>query len=99
MNQTREGLRRGFTLVELMVVLTADDRLYLNDDPVEVTQLGTRLREQLRDHNDSVVIIRADTAVSHGRVVEVMDIAKTAGAARLAIATEPKGARPESRSP
>jgi biopolymer transport protein ExbD len=84
---------------ELMVVLTSDDRLYLNDDPVEVAQLGARLREQLRDRNEAVVIIRADTAVSHGRVVEVMDIAKTAGAARLAIATEPKGTRPEGRSP
>jgi biopolymer transport protein ExbD len=36
------------------------------------------------------VIIKADKEVLHGRVVEVMDIAKSAGAVRLAIATEPK---------
>jgi len=84
---------------EIIVVLTADDRLYLNDDPLPIAQLGTRLQEQLHDRNEPVVIIRADREVLHGRVVEVMDIAKNAGAARLAIATEPKVVRPESPSP
>jgi biopolymer transport protein ExbD len=34
------------------------------------------------------VIIQADTGVQHGKVVEVMEIAKAAGIERLAIATE-----------
>jgi len=34
------------------------------------------------------VIIQADSGVSHGRVVEVMEAAKTVGIQRLAIATE-----------
>jgi biopolymer transport protein ExbD len=84
---------------EIIIVLTADDRLYLNDDQVQVAQLGARLRERLRDRSESVVIIRADKQVIHGRVVEVMDIAKNAGAARLAIATEPKAANTERGSP
>jgi biopolymer transport protein ExbD len=53
------------------------------------------LQERLRDRRDGVVIIKADKEVLHGRVVEVMDIAKAAGAVRLAIATEPK--TPDSR--
>jgi biopolymer transport protein ExbD len=83
---------------EVVLVLTRDDRLYLNDDPVEIAQLDARLRERLQARSDTVVIIRADKEVMHGRVVEVMDIAKNAGAARLSIATEPKvsgsGSRP-----
>jgi biopolymer transport protein ExbD len=75
---------------EIVLVLTRDGRLYVNDDLVETTQLGTRLRERLSSRPDGVVIIRADKEVMHGRVVEVMDIAKGAGAVRLAIATEPK---------
>jgi biopolymer transport protein ExbD len=67
-----------------------DHRLYLNDDSVQLDELGARLQERLRDRPDSVVIIKADKEVLHGRVVEVMDIAKSAGAVRLAIATEPK---------
>jgi biopolymer transport protein ExbD len=80
-----EGLRQ-----EVVLVLTRDGRLYLNDDLVETGQLVPRLRERLRSHPDGVVVIRADKEVIHGRVVEVMDIAKGAGAARLVIATEPK---------
>src|SRR5688572_14628941 len=67
---------------EVVLVLTGDDRLYLNDDLVETAQLGARLRERLHGLPDGVVIIRADKDVRHGRVVEVMDIAKGAGAAR-----------------
>ena len=70
--------------------MTRDHRLYLNDDPVQLDELGARLQERLRDRHDGVVIIKADKEVLHGRVVEVMDIAKAAGAVRLAIATEPK---------
>ncbi len=75
---------------DVVLVLTRDDRLYLNDDPVETAQLGSLLRERLRDRQDTVVTIRADKEVLHGRVVEVMDIAKNAGAGRLSITTEPR---------
>jgi biopolymer transport protein ExbD len=75
---------------DLALILTRDHRLYLNDDAVELDELGVRLQERLRDRHDGVVIIRADKEVQHGRVVEVMDIAKSAGALRLAIATEPR---------
>ena len=80
---------------DLALVVTRDQRLYLNDDPVQIDELGARLQARLRDRHDVVVIIKADKEVLHGLVVEVMDIAKSAGAIRLAIATEPK--TPESR--
>jgi biopolymer transport protein ExbD len=84
---------------EIVVVLTRDDHLYLNDDPVQTAQLGSRLQERLRNRSESVVIIRADKEVIHGRVVEVMDIAKNAGAARLVIATEPKSPNAGGKTP
>ena len=37
---------------------------------------------------EAQVIIQADTGVNHGRVVEVMEAAKSVGISRLAIATE-----------
>jgi biopolymer transport protein ExbD len=75
---------------DLVLVLTRDQRLYLNDDPIQLPDLEALLRQHLRERNDAVVIIKADRDVLHGHVVEVMDIAKGAGAVRLAIATEPK---------
>jgi biopolymer transport protein ExbD len=84
---------------DLVLILTRDHRLYLNDDPLQLAELGTRLQERLRDRNDGVVIIKADKEVLHGQVVEVMDIAKSAGAVRLAIATEPKAPDTGGQSP
>ena len=75
---------------DLVLILTRDNQLYLDNDPLQLNELGVRLQERLRDRHDGVVIIKADKEVLHGRVVEVMDIAKGAGAGRLAIATEPK---------
>lgn len=84
---------------ELVLILTSDHRLYLNDDPLQLAELGARLQERLRDRHDGVVIIKADREVLHGRVVEVMDIAKRAGAVRLAIATEPRAPGTSGGSP
>jgi biopolymer transport protein ExbD len=75
---------------DLVLILTRENRLYLNDDPLPLDELGARLQEHLRNRHDGIVVIKADKEVLHGRVVEVMDIAKGAGAVRLAIATEPK---------
>jgi biopolymer transport protein ExbD len=84
---------------DLILILTRDNRLYLNDDPLQLDELGARLQERIRDRQDGVVIIKADKEVLHGRVVEVMDIAKSAGAERLAIATEPKALDTRGGSP
>jgi biopolymer transport protein ExbD len=84
---------------DLVLILTRDNRLYLNDDPLQLADLGVRLQERLRDRSDGVVIIKADKEVLHGRVVEIMDIAKGAGAVRLAIATEPKAPGTSGESP
>ena len=75
---------------DLVLILTRDNRLYLNDDPLQVDELRARSQERLHNRHEGVVVIKADKEVLHGRVVEVMDIAKGAGAVRLAIATEPK---------
>ena len=46
------------------------------------------MSEALTKRAEKLVVIRADRAVTHGRVVELMDLARQSGAERLAIATE-----------
>ena len=84
---------------DLVLILTRENRLYLNEDPLQMDELRARLQERLRDRHDGVVVIKADKEVLHGRVVEVMDIAKGAGAVRLAIATELKAPNTTGGSP
>jgi biopolymer transport protein ExbD len=70
------------------VTITAEGRVYLKDKEVLVEQLPTLLKQELAKTSDKSVIISADRAATHGKVVQVLDAAKQAGAERLGIATD-----------
>jgi biopolymer transport protein ExbD len=72
------------------ITIDKDGRLFLNRQAVDTTVLGEALRQQLAKNPDLLVVINADDAVEHGRVVEVMDIARDANVAKMAIAVKPK---------
>ena len=44
-----------------------------------------------KSHTAPLIFIKADKETRHGRIVEVMDAVKRAGAAKIAVAVEPKG--------
>ncbi len=71
---------------QLTINLTKDNKLYFNDKTTTLAALAESLR---RNRNkESLVIIRADDSVPHGKVVELMDTVKTQGFSKLAIAVE-----------
>jgi biopolymer transport protein ExbD len=72
------------------ITIDKEGRLFLDKEPVDQARLADRLRRQLAQNTDLLVVINADDAVEHGRVVEVMDIARGADVARMAIAVKPK---------
>jgi biopolymer transport protein ExbD len=74
----------------LTVTLTAEGHLFLGDQEVVERDLAALLGSALKLRTDKLVVIRADRSVTHGRVVELMDLARQSGAERLAIATEAK---------
>jgi biopolymer transport protein ExbD len=72
------------------ITIDKDGRLLLNQQTVDKTALSEALRQQLAKNADMLVIINADDGVAHGQVVEVMDIARAANVAKMAIAVKPK---------
>ncbi|MBP1691104.1 MAG: putative biopolymer transport protein related to ExbD [Bacteroidetes bacterium] len=77
----------------IAITLTEKGALYLNDAPVRLADLGKTLAQRLKESPDRAVQIRADKAVTLERAVQIVDIAKAAGATRFLIATEPPGTR------
>ena len=71
---------------QLTINLTKDDKLYFNDKTTTLDALADALRKN--QNKESLVIIRADDSVPHGKVVELMDTVKTQGFSKLAIAVE-----------
>jgi len=72
-------------VVEL--TLTAKGALFLDKGRVAPGGLAAALAAAAKSHAGEVVVIRADAAVHHGRVVQAMDAARAAGFHKLAIAT------------
>ena len=74
---------------DLILIISRDERVFLNNDQVPLKSLWGRLIEELKVQPEGLMIIRADKGVPHGLVVQVMDIAKQAGALSMSIATAP----------
>ena len=72
------------------ITIDKESRIFLNKEEVDQAALGDLLRQQLEQNSDLLVVINADDDVEHGRVVEVMDIARGVNVARMAIAVKPK---------
>jgi biopolymer transport protein ExbD len=72
------------------ITIDKESRIFLNKEEVDQAALGDLLRQQLEQNADLLIIINADDGVEHGRVVEVMDIARAANVAKMAIAVKPK---------
>lgn len=74
---------------QILITVTAKDEIYLNENRVAKEDLGSQLRRLLATAPEKLVIIRADKSLALQKAVEVIDIAKLAGADKFMIATEP----------
>jgi biopolymer transport protein ExbD len=72
------------------VTIDQQAQIFLDKQPVDKASLGDLLRQKLAQNAELLVVINADDGVEHGRVVEVMDIARGANVAKMAIAVKPK---------
>ena len=73
---------------DLKIWVRADGTVHINEDPATAEQLTAAFAEAAKRDPKTLVVIKADKAVHHGRVVAVMDKARGQGLQHLAIATE-----------
>ncbi len=74
---------------DVNIHISKDGKVYFNDVPMRSERSLKREFERIPD-KDTLVIIRADSEALHGPVVNTMDLAKTQGFSKIAIAVEPK---------
>ncbi len=79
------------TAVEERMVLTVtrDKRLFLNDREVALATLDTTLRSAFESRTDKTLYLKADAALPYGDVVDTMDRVRRAGIEKLGMVTEP----------
>jgi biopolymer transport protein ExbD len=75
---------------DVLIVIPKDGAIVVDSHATDLPSLERHLRARARSAPETLVIIHADEAVPHGRVVRVMDVARDAGLERLAIGTRPE---------
>ena len=73
---------------QIVVTINEQGALFLGNQPLAEDQLLDAIQAQ-SSAPDRLVVINADQAVSHGRVVAIMDRLRTLDDIQLAIATQP----------
>ena len=73
----------------LVISIDRSQRVYLGNEPININQIGARLREKIRDPERQSIYLRADENVPFGAFATVMDAVKQAGISNVSIVTEP----------
>ena len=72
-----------------VVTIDKEQRVFLDDKPINLTDLTTRLSKPGPDQAAHVIYLRADRKVPFGAFASVMDAVKQAGITNISIVTQP----------
>ncbi|MCI0571931.1 MAG: biopolymer transporter ExbD [Myxococcaceae bacterium] len=73
------------TRKDLAVAVLADGRLVMDGNVVTEEELKKVLEKAHQEDPSTLVVVQADEGVAHGKVVQVMEAAKSSGLGQLAI--------------
>ncbi|MEO0102477.1 MAG: biopolymer transporter ExbD [candidate division WOR-3 bacterium] len=75
---------------DVAIALTQDGRLFLQDVPIDKKAIGEAIAKIISQDPYRLVVVRADKEVFYDDVLEILSLAKQAGAKRIACATKKK---------
>ena len=81
---------------QLVVSITEDNTVLINDYEVGVDFLEEKLKKIFENRSSRAVFLKADKHIPYGRVVSVMSAIKGAGAEKLGMVTRPADESKES---
>jgi biopolymer transport protein TolR len=71
----------------LVVSVNREGIVYLQEDPIHPTLLVERLLPMIESRGDDRVYLKADEEVTHGQVIEVLDILRRGGVTTVGMVT------------
>jgi biopolymer transport protein TolR len=72
----------------ILLEYSADHRITINQQPVELVALQARLRDIFATRQDGTLFVRGDGVLRYGEIVKVIDAAHGAGVSRVGVVTE-----------
>jgi biopolymer transport protein TolR len=72
----------------IVIAVTRDGAVFLGQDRVDPSQLGSQVRDRLQDRTDKTIYVRADARAQYRTVEDVIDDVRTAGVEEVGLLTE-----------
>ena len=72
----------------LVVTVDKAQRVYLGNEPVNIHQLGAKIKAQVKDPKEGI-FLRCDETVPFGSFAAVIDALRQSGISNISIVTEP----------
>jgi biopolymer transport protein ExbD/biopolymer transport protein TolR len=83
---------KEITEERLVISIDKQQRVFLGNDPVNINEIGAKLRQKIRDPQNQYIFVRADENVPFGAFATVMDAVKQSGITNVSIVTQPLNA-------
>ncbi|HTL52386.1 MAG TPA: biopolymer transporter ExbD [Planctomycetota bacterium] len=80
---------KEITEERMVISIDKQQRVYLGNDPVNINEIGGKLRQKIRDPQHQSIFLRSDENVPFGAFATVMDAVKQAGIGNVSIVTQP----------
>jgi len=80
---------KQITEERLVITINRDQRVFLGNDAININEMGSKLRQRIRDPRNQMIFVRADENVPFGAFATVMDAVKQAGFSNVSIVTQP----------
>jgi biopolymer transport protein TolR len=80
---------KEITEERLVISINKKQEVFLGNDPININEIGSKLRQKIRDPQHQSIFLRADEDVPFGAFATVMDAVKSSGISNVSIVTQP----------
>ena len=88
---------KQITEERVVISINKEQRVFLGNDAVNINEIGSKLRQKIRDPQHQSIFVRADEDVPFGAFATVMDAVKSSGITNVSIVTQPLDANASQR--
>jgi biopolymer transport protein TolR len=88
-NVPQTTMVRELSEEKIIVAIKKDSTVYLQNEPVNINELGTKIHAKLPDPTRQSIYMMADADIPFGTFATVMDRLKAAGIENISVVTQP----------
>ena len=79
------------TTQKVIIYVDKTENLFLNDEMVSINNLTEEVQKLVEAQSDNSIVLKADSEVSHGLIVKIMDMLRKQGIYKIVVSTVKPG--------